>query len=139
MQNWQVRVAPSLGGGFAGTPEEVWGVKPYENNTDPTVFFGLYGLPDFYALWRHKGDKAVLWAGSDIRHLLCGYWLDGVGKLRLPPWDMAAWIDINCDNYVENNMEQQALAEIGIKANVVPSFLGNVDEYDIVLTSPPRS
>lgn len=128
---WQCRVAPSLGGGFAGTPNEVWGTKDYTNDTDPTVFFGLYGLPDFYALWRHKGRKAILWAGSDIQHFLNGYWLDQEGKMRLRAFDLAGWIATYCENYVENEVEQTALASVGITSKVVPSFLGDVKDYEV--------
>lgn len=131
MQKWQCRTAPSLGGGFAGTPAEVWGTKDYENNTDPTVFFGLYGLPDFYTLWRHKGKKMVLWAGSDIRHFANGYWLDDYGTIRLRSSPLAEWIRDYCTSYVENTVEQEALRRAGIPSIVVPSFLGNVKDYEL--------
>lgn len=129
MQRWQCRTAPSLGGGFAGRPNDVWETKVYDNDTDPTVFFGLYGLPDFYALWRHKGRKAILWAGSDITHFLNGYWLDDKGKCRLDPKPLAEWIAENCESYVENHTEFAALLTIGIVAEIVPSFLGDIEQY----------
>ena len=129
--NWQCRVANSLGNGFAGTVEDAWGTLPYTDDTAPTCFFGLYGLPDFYALWRHKGRKAILWAGSDIRHFKDGYWLDEVGDIRLNPTALADWINRNCENYVENGVEQKALRNMGILSKVVPSFLGNVDDYSV--------
>jgi len=128
---WQIRMAPSLGGGFSGTPQDVWGVKPYLDEFQHTVFMGVYGLPDFFALWRHKGRKAILWCGSDIQHFLNGYWLDGEGKMRIHPTQLSAWIDTNCENYVENDVEQQALRTVGIRSKVVPSFLGNVEDYEI--------
>lgn len=128
-EQWQCRVASSLGGGFSGTPNDAWGTKDYTNVNDPTVFFGLYGLPDFYGLWRHSGRKAILWAGSDIRHFMKGYWLDEKGKNRLHPGPLARWISKNCENYVENTVEQDALKKFGIKSKVVPSFLGNVDNF----------
>lgn len=132
MQRWQARIAPSLGDGFAGTPNEVWGTKKYKNDTDSTVFFGLYGLPDFYALWRHKGEKAILWAGSDIQHFVKGYWLDAEGKIRLNPEPLAAWIQNNCTSYVENETERSVLLSAGITSTVIPSFLGNVDDYPLL-------
>ena len=131
----KIRVAPSLGGGFAGTPEEVWGVEEYigeyGHGDYPCVFFGLYGLPDFYSLWRHRGKKYILWAGSDIQHFLNGYWLDKEGKMRIHPIQLASWIDTNCESYVENEVEQQALRSVGVRSKVVPSFLGNVNDYQI--------
>lgn len=131
MQKWQCRVAPSLGGGFAGTPNEVWGTKDYENDTDPTCFFGLYGLPDFYALWRHKGEKHILWAGSDIKHFIDGYWLDKKGLIKLDRWALAEWMLYHCESWVENSVERYALDSVGITATEVPSFLGNVDDYQV--------
>src|SRR3990172_7358390 len=119
MQKWQCRIAPSLGKGFAGTPNDVWGTKEYVNDTDPTVFFGLYGLPDFYALWRHKGKKVVLWAGSDISHLRNGYWLDEKGETRVGPHAFVDWISQNCDSYCENEVEQELLLKIGIRCRAV--------------------
>ncbi len=133
-------MAPSLGGGFAGTPEQVWKTKPYLDEFQNTVFMGLYGLPDFFALWRHKGRKAILWCGSDIQHFLNGYWLDQEGKMRIHPTQLSAWIDTNCENYVENEVEQQALRTVGIRSKVVPSFLGNVSDYEVCFTpsDPPK-
>lgn len=132
---WQCRVAPSLGGGFAGTPNEVWGTVDYEDDELPTVFFGMYGLPDFYTFWRHKGRKAILWAGSDIRHFRDGYWLDEVGNIRLVPSPMAEYIRDNATSYVENQVEQDALMKCGIPSIVVPSFLGDVEDYILQLPS----
>ena len=71
---WKCRYAPSLGA-LERTHQEVWGTEEYipeKHLYDPVVFFGLYGLPDWYLLWRHKGKKAVLWAGSDVKHFLNG-------------------------------------------------------------------
>ena len=135
MQEIKCRVAPSLGGGFAGTPEQVWGTQPYNPDTDiekPCLFFGLYGVPDFYSLWRHKGKKWVLWAGSDIRHLINGYWLDDTEwGAKLLPAPLAEWINRNCENWVENNVERDALLSVGIKSFVCPSFLGNINGYEM--------
>lgn len=125
---WQCRVAPSLGGGFAGTPKSAWGTNEYKNDTDPTVFFGLYGLPDFFALWRHKGQKAILWAGTDITHFINGYWLDDKGKIRVDPKPLAKWIANNCESWVENSLEAKELKKFGIRAQVCPSYLGDVNK-----------
>lgn len=128
---WQCRTAPSLGGGFEGTPESVWGTPTSFNSEGSTVFFGLYGLPDFYALWRHIGTRAILWAGSDITHFKNGYWLDKEGKIRVDPKPLAKWIEKNCISYVENSVEQKELKKLGINAKVVPSFLGNLADYPV--------
>ena len=128
------RLAPSLGEGFAGTPENAWGTLPYNPEMDidkPCVFFGLYGLPDFYALWRHKGKKYILWCGSDIRHFIAGYHLEETGRIKLPSHQIARWINEKCDSFVENQVEYEALKKLGIHSTIVPSFLGNVDEYQV--------
>ena len=130
MQEIKCRIAPSLGGGFAGTPYSAWGVLPYNSETDiekPCIFFGLYGLPDFYTLWGHKGKKWILWAGSDITHFVNGYWLDNEGLIKVCPKSLAKWIRLNCESWVENEVEAKALKVLGIEAKVCPSFLGSVD------------
>lgn len=123
---WQCRIAPSLGDGFAGTPKTAWGTVEYKDVDKPTVFFGLYGLPDFFALWRHKGRRAILWAGTDITHFINGYWLDDRGAIRVDPKPLAQWISKNCESWVENDLEAGELARMGIKAKVCPSYLGDV-------------
>lgn len=127
---WQCRIAPSLGA-LEDTPDNIWGTKPYLDEFQPTVFFGLYGLPDFYKLWRHKGRKAILWAGSDITHFTNGYWLDEDGRIRLDSQPLAEWINENCESYVENGIEHEALQVMNIESKIVPSFLGKIGDYDI--------
>lgn len=126
MQNWQCRVAPSLGGGFAGTPNEVWGTVDYTDDTKPCVFFGMYGMQDLQIFNAHKGDKAILWAGSDIRHFLNGYWLDGKGDFRAGTKFPVLGL---YSNYVENMIESLALNSVGVRCYTVPSFLGDIEKY----------
>lgn len=139
---WRCRVAPSLGGGFAGTPYDVWNIKKYNEKLDidkPTIFFGLYGFRDFISLWKHKGEKYILFAGSDIKHFINGYWLDNKGIIRLDPYPLAMWINNNCENYVENQVEYQALKKYGIESKIVPSFLGDVKDFPAQKIKPePR-
>jgi hypothetical protein len=122
---WQCRWSPTLGA-LESTHQEVWGTGDYVNDTDPTCFFGVYGLPDFYTLWRHKGERHVLWAGSDITHLKNGYFLDD-GKIRLHPKALGKWLNKYCTNWVENEVEAKALKKLGVKAKVTPSYLGNTN------------
>jgi len=130
MQVNQCRVAPSLGA-LEGSNFDVWGTREYYSEDRPAVFFGLYGLPDFYALWRHVGTKWILWCGSDITHFQNGYWLEEGGGIRVDSQPLAEWINKNCDNWVENEVERQALADMGIDSKVCPSFMGNVDDYGV--------
>lgn len=131
IKQWYHRWAPSLGGGFAGTPEEVWGTKPYgpEHINEPTVFCGLYGVKDFMALHNHKGRRAVWWAGSDIRHFVNGYWLDDTGKIRLDPKPLAKWLSKYAEHWVENKVEHDALKRFGINSKIAPSFLGDINKF----------
>ena len=127
---WQCRVSPTLGD-LESTHDKVWGTRPYENDTDPTVFMGLYGLPDFYALWRHKGERHILWCGTDIIHFQNAYWLDTKGDYRIGSRGIARWINKFCTSWVENKVEAEALMKEGIHANIQPSYLGDIDEMQV--------
>lgn len=125
------RWAPALGT-FQDSPEKIWGVVPYDpNSTEPCVFCGLYGLNDFHALWRYKGKKYIWWTGSDIRHFINGYWLDEAGEIRVDPKPLAEWIAKNCESWVENEVEAEALRKFGIESNVCPSFLGDINSFEV--------
>src|SRR3990167_7521613 len=122
---WQCRVSPTLGA-LEGTHSEAWGTREYANDTDPTVFMGLYGLPDFYALWRHGGEKHILWCGTDIIHFVNGYWLEDQGNIRLSPRPLIAWLNKNCQSWAENEVEAKALNMAGGKTKKIsPSFFGD--------------
>lgn len=128
------RWASSLGGGFSGTPESVWGVKKYnpkKHLNEPCVFCGLYSLKDFMALNSHKGKKYIFWCGSDIRHFVNGYWLDDKGKIRIDRRALAQWIDKYCESWVENKVEWEALKYQGINSKICPSFLGDVKKFPV--------
>lgn len=126
MQKWQCRISNTLGGGFAGTPNKVWGTKDYKNDKDASVFFGLYGLPDLMAVRAHKGRKAILWAGTDVTYLLNGFWLDDKGEFRMNPKVVGAYLNRVAENWCENELERAELKSVGIEAKVCPSYLGDV-------------
>lgn len=129
----KVRVAPSIGE-LERTFETAWGLETYDPVKDihnPTVFVGIYGLPDFFALWKHKGTKWIFWCGSDIRHLQKGYWLDEDGQITIENHGLSRWINKNCESWVENTVEQKALKNMGITSRVCPSFLGDVNAFPI--------
>lgn len=127
---WQCRTSPTLGGGFAGTPNSAWGTVDYTNPLEPAVFFGVYGFPDLYAVRQHRGQKAVFWAGTDCTHLVNGYWLDKHGKYRLDPKVIGAFLNKECEHWCENDLERKELASVGIKAKVCPSYLGDVKSIE---------
>ncbi len=140
-RSWGCIYAPSLGA-LEGTPGDVWGIDTeYDSSKDqfrPFVWFGLYGFPDFFFLWRHSGRRAILWAGSDIRHFMNGYWLEDGGQIRLDPAPLAEWINKYCENYVENKVQQDALKEFGIQSEVIPSFMGNTKDYQVTYQASQR-
>lgn len=137
--NWCCRVAPSLGE-LEATHQEIWGTKDYvysEDKDKPTCFFGLYDLRDYIALWKHKGEKYILWAGSDLENLVNGFTFND-GKLKwlskifngLPKFLMNM-LRYNCIHYVEDKDEERKLASLGIRAKIVPSFLGKIDDFSV--------
>ena len=132
-EQWQCRWSPTLGE-LESDALSVWGTPPYNPEADlnePCIWFGLYSLRDFYSIWRHKGKRAILWCGSDITHFINGYWLDDKGRIRINSAPLAKWINENCDSYVENNVEMEALKKLGIRSKVCPSFLGKVEDYSV--------
>jgi hypothetical protein len=125
------RWSPTLGGGFEKTPYEAWGVEKYDPDKDinePTVFCGMYGLSDFHVLYNHKGKKYVWWVGSDIRYLMAGYKVDDINN-KSTSRGIAGWINRRCESWCENQVEYEALKEMGIESKVAPSFLGDVDDF----------
>ena len=133
----QCRWSPTLGA-LEDTHEKIWGTVPYTNDQDPAIFFGIYGLPDFYALWRHKGPKWILWAGTDILHFKLGYWLNNEGNIHIGHIPLAQWINTYCDSWCENEVEQKALLEAGIESEICPSFLGDVHAFPISYQASDR-
>lgn len=126
------RWSPTLGE-LESTHQKTWGTKEYTELDiyNPTVFFGIYSFADFFSLWRHKGKKWILWAGSDLRRFKKGYWLDEKGLIRLNPQELADWLNKNCENWVENESEAKILRELGVEPNICPSFLGDVSKFKV--------
>lgn len=129
----QLKIAPSLGE-LEGHPNTVWGTEEYGNLVEPAVFMGLYSLNDFNGLRNHRGRKWVFWCGSDVRHFINGYWLDEEGKIKIDPKPLSQWINKYCESWVENRVEAEALASFGINSFVAPSFMGNIDDYEVSFT-----
>lgn len=134
------RVAPSLGA-LEADHTSVWGTLEYDpkkNRNEPTVFFGLYDLRDYYALWRHKGKKWVLWAGSDLENLIHGFLFnDGKLKTLSKIFRGNAWvlhILRKAEHWVEDVDEAKKLVRFGIMPQINPSFLGNIDDFPVSYT-----
>jgi len=131
----QCRVAQSLGE-LNGTHQETWRTVDYTDRNKPTVFMGLYDLRDYIALWRHKGKAWVFWCGSDILNLK-NHFLFNNGKLKLLsktfPFFHKLILHIckKAEHWCENEVEQKALKDVGIKSKIGRSFMGKVINYDI--------
>lgn len=130
ISKWQCRWSPTLGA-LEDTHQKIWGTDDYTDKERSTVFFGCYGLPDFMAIKQHKGERHILWAGTDILHLGKGYWLDEKGEIRLVPQPLCQWINKYCVNWCENEVEAQELMRCGIYAKIQPSYLGDIDEMQV--------
>src|SRR3990167_4550292 len=139
----QCRIAPSLGA-LEGHPNDVWGTTPYVSRSQPTVFFGLYDMRDYIALFRHQGKKDILWAGSDLRNLVNGFMLND-GKLKVASQLLRRFSPVTqsrfmmwfvrelreAEHYVENEFEAGQLGLMDIECRITPSFMGNVRDYEI--------
>ena len=142
-EKWQSYVSPTLGGGFDGTPQTAWGtIDLLMEGVDRgrnMVFMGCYSYKDFLNVYtavnqrKESGAKvAILWCGGDVIRLTkTGYWLHDTPIMCLDSKRIAKWINENCENYCENIWEYDELKEIGIESQIVPSFLGNVEDYQV--------
>ena len=128
---WQCRWSPTLGS-LEEDHQKIWGTTDYKYKDIPTVFMGCYSYADFLAIWTHSGRKAILWCGGDILRITGpGYWLHNSPVMTLQSDKIAEWINENCENYCENIWEYDELKKIGIESKIVPSFLGDVNNYQV--------
>lgn len=136
------RWASSLGS-LESDAQSVWGTPPYDfvlHREKPCVFFGLYDLRDYIALWWHRGKSYVLWAGSDIRNLRSNFIFND-GKLlwlsqlfAMTGFNFRSFLIKNvlfkAEHWVENEAEAWQLKDMGLKvAGICPSFLGDIKKY----------
>lgn len=148
------RVAPSLGAldadhEYNNVPGHtaVWGTETYDpkiHKDKPTVFFGLYDLRDYIALYRHKGKAWVLWCGSDLQNLVNGFVFND-GKLKyLSKLMMNSSIvgrTVNrivigilkrkAEHWVEDEDEHGKLELMGIESKICPSFMGDIGKFPV--------
>lgn len=99
-------------------------------------FFGLYALGDWEVFMKQRGKRFVLWAGGDILNLKRGYCdSDGTGLAKSKRWSWVPWHWIfkifKAEHYCENEVEAAELYRLGINAKVVPSFLEDVDNFEV--------
>lgn len=105
---------------FGPKAEKTWGLARYRFPWDifkPVVFFGLYHVADYAYFLLHRGKKMVLWAGSDL--------------LALKKNKLMCFFLKKAPNYVENGLEQDELAELGVNSVVSPSFVEDINDFPI--------
>jgi hypothetical protein len=138
----QCKYSKSLGGGFDGEPNIVWGTIGYEDPRKPTVFCGMYDLRDFFWLWLHRGKAWVFWCGSDIRNFRSNFIFND-GKL-LGLSQLFASFNLNfkdwlikkvlskAEHWCENEAEAWQLRDCGLKVSgICPSFFGDFRKYKV--------
>src|SRR3990167_7755462 len=137
----QCKWAVSLGE-LEGTHQKAWGTTEYKSRSEPTVFFGLYDLMDYIALWRHQGKAWVLWAGSDIRNLRSNFIFNNGKLLWLSEIFSRLGFDFEvflikhvlnkAEHWCENEAEAWQLKDIGLKVSgICPSFMGKIKDYKV--------
>ena len=112
---------------FGPKAEKTWGLERYRFPRDlfkPVVFFGMYHVMDYAYFLLHRGTKMILWAGHDLINLKKNKWM--CPFLR------------KADNFVENTLEQDELAELGIDSLVRPSFVEDIDDFPITFKPTSR-
>lgn len=105
---------------FREKAEKAWGLERYEYPRDkyfPVVFFGMYHIGDYWHFIRHAGKKIIVWAGSDILNLL--------------RWRIPARLFRNTECYCENQLEWAELRTLGIKSDIAPTFLEDINDFKI--------
>ena len=115
----KLRVSSSIAP-FREKAEKVWGLERYCFPRDifkSVVMFGLYHWADYFHYLAHRGEKTVVWAGSDI--------------LNLKTRPYLARFFRKATHYVENEVEKNALRMKGIEAEVRPSFLEDVNDFPV--------
>lgn len=117
----KIRISLSVGG-FNEKVCKTWGIEEWQGMDDldqDVLFFGMYTLHDYDALWYHTGKKTIFWCGSDILNLT-----------QVPEFQRRLRL-YEIDHYTETSQEADLLASVKIKAKIVPSFLEDVNDFPI--------
>lgn len=134
--NIKLRVSSSIAP-FREKALKTWGLEQREvgDFTSDVLFFGLYHLSDWKVFMKCKGKRYCSWAGGDIRNLLRGYaFSDGVELWKSKLFSFIPWhwiFKLKAEHYCENRDEQKKLASLGIKAEIVPTFLEDINEFPV--------
>jgi len=127
---------------FQEKAEKALGLERYDWRTDdqyvPVVFLGLYHKGDFKSFMRPRVKRFVLWSGGDIQNFKRGYLYgdgEGLWKSIITSPFFGRWrkkiIKTEAEHFCENELQKEELVMLGIKAEVVPAFWGNIDDFPI--------
>lgn len=95
----------------------IWGL--WKSKGFFTVFWGLYHPFDYLKFIFHRGERGVFWCGGDIVNLKKRrFWSEVIRR-------------VPAHHLCENELEQKALAEMGIQADIKPMFFGDVTQFAI--------
>jgi hypothetical protein len=125
----KIRVSLSVEG-FKDKAIKTLGLEEWNGNViepnEYVLFFGLYTKNDYDAFKIHQGKKAVFWCGSDILNLKGNY--ESRRLLKIHP----------AKHFCENEIEKNGLKECGVEAEIVPSFLGEIEEVSFKPSDKPQ-
>jgi hypothetical protein len=78
----------------------------YTSTTNPTVFFGMYSEKDYRAALNHKGQKIIVWCGTDALKL----------KEKVNLWsELRKMVNIAMSSFVK-----ESLNYCGIESEIIP-------------------
>ena len=100
-----------------------WNLEEYEwhHVNQPTLFFGMYSLLDFFDFRFHTGQSFVFWCGSDILIFWNFSIIRGLLKKQLS----------KATHYCENTKEQELLKHMGIEAIICPVVLEDPANFPV--------
>ena len=81
---------------------------------ESALFVGMYHIGDYLRFAIHRGPKTIFWAGSDILNV---NWMN--------------FMVFGATHYCENEVEQAALYERGIIAEVHPMIFDDMSTYEV--------
>ena len=100
----------------------------WDTRNEDTLFVGMYHWGDWKRFRATKGKRTIIWCGSDILHVKNNSrtpWF-----LKLLPWRRLIGFH-KAKNICENIVEQKALKEMGIDAEIRYIFWGDVNKYPV--------
>lgn len=115
---------------FAPKIKKAWKLDLWEgiNDSDKDLlFFGLFNDRDFEVFHNFEGKKSVFWCGGDILRLKADYERKRI--LKLSP---------ETKHYCETEKQAEILRECGFEPIVIPSFLGDFNDYPISFKPPKK-